>query len=125
MKLAVSAREKGLGAEVDQRFGRCPYFVMVDSDSEEEIETIVNYNADSAGGAGPQSAQLLSKHKVDAVATGNVGPNAVNALKAAKIKIYTGADGTVESTLKRFKEGQLSQVTEATAGPHSGLRGQH
>jgi len=122
VKLAVSAKGKGPGAEVDQRFGRCPYFVVVDSESGEEIETIVNDNVDSAGGAGPQSAQLLSKHNVDAVATGNVGPNAVNALKAAKIKVYTGAAGTVESTIKSFKEGQLSQATEATAGPHSGLR---
>ena len=123
MKLAVSAREKGLNAETDQRFGRCPYYVVVDPDSGEEIASIVNPNANSAGGAGPQSAQLLSEHGIDAVATGNVGPNAVEALNAAKIMIFTGIESTVGKTVDKFKEEKLTRVSEPTAGPHSGLRG--
>jgi len=122
MKLAVCAGGEGLNAKVDQRFGRCLYFVVVDSESGEVLESIRNENAAAAGGAGPQSAQSLADCGVQAVATGNVGPNAAKALKAAKIKIYSGVEGTVSTTLQKFEEGRLSLVSEATAPSHSGLR---
>ena len=37
MKLAVTAKGKTLADQVDARFGRCPYFVLVDSESLEFI----------------------------------------------------------------------------------------
>ncbi len=122
MKLAVCARNEGLSAEVDQRFGRCSFFVLVDSENGEMIDSIRNDNAEAAGGAGPQSAQLLAENGVDAVVLGNVGPNAAKALEAARIKIYTGVEGTVEKTVHKFKEGKLSPVSEATVSSHSGMR---
>ncbi len=122
MKLAVCAQDEGLKAKVDQRFGRCPYFVIVDVDNKERIVSVGNSNAEASGGAGPQAAQLLAGLGVDAVALGNVGPNAVAALKAAKIKVYRGIAGTVEETVQKFNEGELTLVSEATVSSHSGMR---
>ena len=123
MKLAVCAQEESLAAEVDQRFGRCPCFVVVDSESGDMIDSICNVHAEAAGGAGPQCTQLLAESGVEAVALGNVGPKAATALEAAKIMIYTGVEGTVENTVQRFNEGKLSPVSQATVSAHSGLRG--
>jgi predicted Fe-Mo cluster-binding NifX family protein len=123
MKLAVCAQGEGLAAEVDQRFGRCPFFVIVDPEKGELIDSVRNAGADAAGGAGPQAAQRLAGLGVEAVALGNVGPNAAMALEAAKIKICTGVEGTVETTMQKFKEGGLSTVSEATVLPHSGMKG--
>ena len=122
MKLAVCAQGEGLAAEVDQRFGRCPFFVIVDPEKGELIDSVRNAGADAAGGAGPQAAQRLAGLGVEAVALGNVGPNAAMALEAAKIKICTGVEGTVETTMQKFKEGRLSTVSEATVSPHSGMK---
>ncbi len=122
MKLAVCARSEGLKAEVDERFGRSPYFVIVDTENEQVISSVRNTNADASGGAGPQSAQLLSEHDVEAIAVGNVGPNAATALEAAKIKIYTGLEGTVSTTVQKFKEGKMTPITGATVSSHSGMR---
>lgn len=38
MKLAICARGEGLDSQVDQRFGRCACFVIVDPDKEKVIE---------------------------------------------------------------------------------------
>ncbi|MGM0653394.1 MAG: NifB/NifX family molybdenum-iron cluster-binding protein [Bacillota bacterium] len=122
MKLAVCAKGEGLKAEVDQRFGRCPFFVVVDTEKSEVIESISNENAQAAGGAGPQAAQLLAGRNVEAVVLGNVGPNAIEALKAAKVKVYSGVTGTVEDTLKKFLEGSLKLVAEANVSSHSGMQ---
>ena len=49
MKIAVSASGEGLDAQVDLRFGRCRYFVFVDSDSM-DYEAVANESAASMGG---------------------------------------------------------------------------
>ena len=121
MKLAVCAQGEGLSAEVDQRFGRCPFFVIVDPEKGELIDSVSNGSAEASGGAGPQAAQLLSGLGVGAVALGNVGPNAATALAAAKIKIYSGIEGTVETTMQKFNKGRMSMISDATVSPHSGM----
>ncbi len=122
MKIAVCAQGEGLNAQKDQRFGRSPYFVLVDTESEAVIESIRNENVSASGGAGPQSAQLLSNRGVEAAITGNVGPKAEQALQLAGIKVYTGAGGTVDETIRKFKEGALKPVSGATVPGHFGTR---
>ena len=51
MKVAVSATGENLDAQIDPRFGRCQYFVIVDMDSM-EYEAILNASAMATGGAG-------------------------------------------------------------------------
>ena len=58
MKLAVSAMGSNLEAQIDPRFGRCRYFVIVDPDTM-EFETINNSGASSGGGAGIAAAQQI------------------------------------------------------------------
>ncbi len=122
MKIAVCAQDEGLNAQTDQRFGRCPYFVLVNPENETAFESVRNENANASGGAGPQSAQLLSNCGVEAVITGNVGPKAEQALQAAGIKIYSGTGGTVGENIRKFREGSLKTVSSATVPGHSGLK---
>lgn len=123
MKLAICSKGEGLSAQVDERFGRCPYFVIVDTEREDQVVSIQNTNVDAAGGAGPQAAQLLAGVGADAVALGNVGPNAVEALKAAKIVVYSGIAGTVSDTVQSYRDGKLKPLSEATVESHSGMKG--
>ena len=121
VKLAICAQGEGLEAPVDQRFGRCPCFVIVDSETGELVKSLPNSAMTAAGGAGPQSARQLSQEGVEAVAVGHVGPNAAAALKAAGIAIYGGVAGTVRQTWRQFHEGKLPAVDEATVDSHHGM----
>jgi len=90
MKIAVSATKPSLDADVDPRFGRCQYFVIVDLDTM-EFESVENSSAQASGGAGISTGQMIVDKGVEAVLTGNCGPNAYQVLSAAGIKVVTGA----------------------------------
>lgn len=120
MRIAVTAQGTDLDSAMDPRFGRCRSFVIADSDSE-EFEAFSNDGVMASGGAGTQSAQFLANKGVDAVITGNVGPNAARALEAAGIEAYSTAAGTVRDALQAFKAGKLSAVSGATVDSHHGM----
>lgn len=119
MKVAVTAQGKTMESNIDPRFGRCQYFVIVDTEAG-AFETIENTALDSTGGAGIRAAQMLSERKVDALITGNVGPNAIRTLKAEGIKAYTGASGTVQDAVNALKKGELDLAVKATVETHFG-----
>lgn len=121
MKIAVTAKGKDIEDEVDPRFGRCPYFLIVDPDTM-EFEAFENQSAMAMGGAGPQASQAISQMGVEVVITGNVGPNAFQALGAAGIKVMTGASGTVKEMVDKYKSGDFAETNAPNVGSHSGMR---
>ena len=122
MKVAVSATGENLDAQIDPRFGRCQYFIIVDVDSL-KYEAVLNESAMASGGAGIQAAQSVVGMGVEAVITGNVGPNAFQTLNASGIKIVTGANGIVKDAVERYKKGELKETSSPTVDSHSGMGG--
>jgi len=115
VKICVTAQGDNLDAPVDPRFGRCQYFVIVDSETL-QYEAIKNPNIDASGGAGIQSGQVMADRQVKAVVTGNVGPNAFQTLNAAGISVITGASGSVRQAIEKYKKGELKQTQGPTTG---------
>jgi predicted Fe-Mo cluster-binding NifX family protein len=122
MNIALSAAEPGLDAEIDQRFGRCRFFTVVDVDTL-ECESIENGSSLSPGGAGTLASQTLTGKNVRAVLTGNCGPNAFNVLNAAGIDVYTGVSGKVKDAIEKFKNGELLKNNQASVADHFGSGG--
>ena len=121
MKICVTAESDNLEAQVDSRFGRCQYFIIIDPESL-EFEAIQNPNVEGMGGVGIQSAQLVSGKEVEVVLTGNVGPNAFQTLEAANIKVIVGlADKSVKEAIEGFKKGELKTVDGPSVGSKSGM----
>ena len=73
MKIAVSSTGTDLSATIDERFGRCRYFILLETD-DMSFDVIDNPNADLSTSAGIQSASLVANAGVKAVITGNCGP---------------------------------------------------
>jgi len=120
MKLCVTSSGQSLEATIDPRFGRCQYFIMVDTESM-QFEAIQNPASSAGGGAGTQAAQLVANKEVEAVLTGNVGPNAYNTLNAAGLKIVVGlSDTTVRQAIDGFKSGQYEYTTRPSVEAHYG-----
>jgi len=119
MKICVSATGSNLEAQLDPRFGRCLYLLVVDSETM-RFEAIPNMAAGATGGAGIQAAQTIADKGVKVVITGNVGPNAFGALSAAGIEIITGTSGAVKEVGEKFKKGEYAKTGAPTVGEHSG-----
>lgn len=121
MKICVTAGASGLDAPMDPRFGRCPFFVVVDLESMSE-SSIPNSSAASSSGAGIQAAQEIAKQGVSALITGNIGPNAMQTLSAAKIDVYQHqGGGSVMDVVKKFQGGELMKISSASVPVHAGM----
>jgi predicted Fe-Mo cluster-binding NifX family protein len=116
----VTALSGNLEAQIDPRFGRCPYFVIVDSETM-EFEAVPNTASGSMSGAGIQAAQTVASKGTEVLITGNVGPNAFQALSAAGIKVVIGAFGNVREVIEKYKSGGLKETTSPTVRGHFGM----
>jgi len=120
MKVCVTATAGDLNAQIDPRFGRCQYFVFVDSDTM-AFEAMPNEAIAAPGGAGIQAAQTVVNKGVDVLISGNIGPNAFQVLSAAGVKVVTGAYGTVKEAVEMYKTGKLSETGVSTVAAHAGM----
>ena len=118
MKIAITAQGQNLSSQLDSRFGRAKWLIVVDTDTEqfEVHDNTVNLNASS--GAGIQTAQNVANLGAEAVVTGNLGPNAFKTLNAAKVKVFLSKAPTAQEALDLFKEGKLHEVTEPNVEGH-------
>ncbi len=119
MKICVTASGNTLDTPVDPRFGRTAHFLVVDSETI-TFEAVPNTAAGTMSGAGIQAAQTIASKGVNVVITGNVGPNAFQALTSAGIKIVIGAQGTVREVIGKYKRGELKETSAPTVGGHFG-----
>ena len=118
MKIAVSASGPTLDASVDARFGRAPYFIMVDPDNL-EFEAVANQtNLQAAQGAGIQTATLVARYKPAAVLTGHCGPKAFQTLKTAGIPVILGISGSVREAVDQYRQGKLAPASIPDTGSH-------
>lgn len=119
MKIAISATGASLDAPMDDRFGRCPCFVIADRKGTVQ-ETVENIHAARGSGAGIQAACLLIERGVSVVLTGRCGPNASETLASGGIGIVTGCSGTVRQAVEKFAasggEPPVLDTTAAEAG---------
>ena len=119
MKICVTAAGNTLDAPVDPRVGRAAYFIIVDSETM-AFEAVSNMAVGAMSGAGIQAAQTIASKGVNVLITGNVGPNAFQALSSAGIKIVVGAYGIVREVIEKYKRGELKGTGAPTDGGHFG-----
>lgn len=105
MKVAVTSSGPGTESMMDDRLGRCPYFVIMDTASG-EIESFANPAAEASSGAGTKAMQVLLDKGVEVVITGRIGPHAQAMLEETELKAVTGKSGTVGQVLSDFRAGQ-------------------
>ncbi len=118
MKIAVTAQGNELSSEIDLRFGRAKWLIVIDTETDDfqAHDNVVNLNA--VQGAGIQTGQNIANLGADAVITGNVGPNAFKTLNAAGVKIFLAETQTVQQALDSFKAGKLKEVNGANVEGH-------
>lgn len=126
MKIAISAVGNDPDTSFDPRFGRCACFLIVD-EATNAWNPHENPAASEGGSAGVQAAHELGRHGVEAVISGEFGPNAHDALSTAGIRMFrvpSGKSLTPRELFAQYQAGQLEEVHAPTGtGPGLGRRG--
>lgn len=118
MKVVISSQGKTLESNVDSRFGRSPYFIVVDTETGDYSCHDNKPNLNATQGAGIQAARNVIELGAEAVITGNLGPKAFATLQAGRIAMYIGAQGTVHESLNLWKNGQLQSASQPNVEGH-------
>lgn len=118
MKIAITSRGKDLNAQVDPRFGRAAFIVVVDTDSKafDVIDNAENVNAFK--GAGIQAATMICDKGAEVLLTGHCGPNAFKTLDAAGVKVVNDVSGTIDDVVNAFADGQYTYAEAADVDGH-------
>ena len=113
MKVAVTSQGTNLDSQVDPRFGRAAYILIVDTETF-NFEVLENKeNANALKGAGIQAASMVSDKSAEVLLTGYCGPKAFMTLEAAKIQVANDVEGTVRDAVNSFNEGKLTFAEKA------------
>lgn len=120
MRIVVTANGADLDASASPIFGRCPWYLFVDTDTM-EVEATENPAVGAAGGAGIQAAQFVVERGAEAVLTGNVGPNAFDVFQSARVPVYLIADSSAREAVNAYKADQLPEAGGATGPAHAGM----
>ncbi len=118
MKLAVTSQGPELTSTVDPRFGRAKCFLVVDTETDEVQAVDNSANLEATHGAGIQAGRKVAELGVEAVVTGNVGPKALATLKAAGVRVYTGATGTVADAIEQLNTHKLVLTVRTGVAGH-------
>jgi predicted Fe-Mo cluster-binding NifX family protein len=117
MKIVLPVDENMSGTAVCPSFGRAPYFLVYETDTEESV-FLDNSAAASQGGAGIKAAQNIVDQKAVVLLAPRCGENAAAVLSVAGIQIYRTDSGSAMDNIKAFKDGRLAPLEEIHAGFH-------
>lgn len=118
MKIAISAKGKELDDEIDPRFGRAAYFIIVDPETLEFKVVDNRQNIEAMQGAGIQSARTIAEEGASVLITGHCGPKAFVTLQAARINVVVNVTGTVREAVNKFKRGEISYAASPNVEGH-------
>ncbi|MBU1137390.1 MAG: NifB/NifX family molybdenum-iron cluster-binding protein [Proteobacteria bacterium] len=118
MKIAITAKGTDFTSEVDPRFGRAAYILMVDTETF-DLEVIDNsINSNAFKGAGIQAATTVCDKGAKVLLTGYCGPKAFAVVDAAGIKVVSDVEGNVKDVVESFISGNLTYTDSANAFAH-------
>lgn len=101
-------------------FGRAPYFLFADLETQ-ELKIEENPAANAQGGAGILAAQFLVDNKIQVLITVRCGENSAEVFGEAGIAIYKSSVDLAKDNLELYKEGKLETLTKFHAGFHGAV----
>ncbi len=113
MNICLTAIENTINSQLDSRFGRCNYFIILDPEKT-NFKPIKNELTEASERAGVLAVQLLVDNKVKHVITGNVGFRAMQALKNAEIEVSIERHTTIKDAIAKFRSGKIIKTNTPT-----------
>lgn len=95
MRVAITSMGNSPGSLLDHHFGRCPYFIIYDTDSH-AMEIIPNPNKGIDELAGPMSVKLIAAKNVKKIISGEFGIKIKSQLDSLKIQMIIIKDRKIK-----------------------------
>ncbi|MFX1465504.1 MAG: NifB/NifX family molybdenum-iron cluster-binding protein [Promethearchaeota archaeon] len=126
MKIGVASRlPEGLDSPVDERFGRCFMWIVVEVDNSKKVinvELYENEARNARSGAGIQSTQFLTQLGCSVAIAENFGPSAFTALNSLGFEIIQcDPQLTVQEAIDRYLSGKYKPLEEPTKPKKAGI----
>ncbi len=109
MKIAIASEGQALESPVAERFGRCPFFLIIEDDGT-LLEALSNEATKASHGAGGMAVQLIAAQGASTLIAPRLGPNATMALKASGIRAFEATGKTCGEALEDFRKGSLKEI---------------
>jgi predicted Fe-Mo cluster-binding NifX family protein len=119
MKVAIPVDDMSMDTTICISFGRTPYFLIYDTETNEAM-FLDNSAAAIQGGAGIKAAQTIADSNVEALLSPRCGENAAEVIHTADIKIYQTRGNLLMHNLQAFANGELELLEDIHAGFHGG-----
>lgn len=109
MKIAIGLEENNYNSQVDRRFGRASFFILIDSITN-NYEIIENEAKDEPTGAGLKVVKNLVNLGVDEIIAGEIGPKAAILIEEFNIPVYKlGELKKVNEVMENYREKRLEK----------------
>ena len=118
MILVFPSDAKTIDGNIDQRFGRCAYFVSYDTETKKGDYVTNDQNYQAVQGAGIQSATHVVNMKADVCITSHCGPKAFRVFDTAGVKVITDVTGNIAKAIEQFENGELNYASSADVEGH-------
>lgn len=109
MKIAIGLEENNYNSQVDRRFGRASFFILIDTVTN-NYEIIENEAKDEPTGAGLKVVKNLVNLGVDEIIAGEIGPKAAVLIEEFNIPVYKlGELKKVNEVMENYREKRLEK----------------
>jgi len=101
MKIAITSEGNTLDSFIDPRFGRCAFFVVYDTDTQ-DVEFFSNPAKESSEGAGPAAVQFVAAKGVKKVIAGEFGGKIKSLFDTLQIEMLTDKGKAISEIIKQL-----------------------
>lgn len=114
MRIAISSEGDNIDSQIDKRFGRCKFYLIVELNNGEvgNVTAVENQGAVQDHGAGIKAAQQIGELNIDSVITGSLGPKSTDVLTQLGIGVYS-AEGSAKDAINKFVNHELTTILES------------
>lgn len=106
-RVVVTSEGDSLEDKVSMHFGRCPYFIVVETEGKEmkSHKAVDNpYFKKHVPFAVPE---FISELKPDVLITGGIGPRAIQSFESMSVKVIHGFSGSGKEAVDRYLKGDI------------------
>ncbi|MBP7210707.1 MAG: NifB/NifX family molybdenum-iron cluster-binding protein [Paludibacteraceae bacterium] len=101
MKIAISSEGNTLSSLIDSRFGRCDFFAIFDTETQDTI-FFPNPAKESSEGAGPAAVQFIASKGVKKIVSGEFGGKIKSLLDNLQIDMLNDSGKSISEIIKQF-----------------------